>query len=101
MAEFITLTDLKTALWDDPGIQLLDVRRETDFQAGPAPIPKALRADPEQIESWQKDLDRSALTVVYCVRGGPVSQSAADTLAHKGFKVAYLEGGLAAWEDGC
>jgi len=35
--------------------------------------------------------------IVYCVKGGPVSQSTADRLAEKGFDVRYLQGGILAW----
>jgi len=35
--------------------------------------------------------------IVYCVKGGPVSQSTADRLAEKGFDVRYLQGGVMAW----
>jgi rhodanese-related sulfurtransferase len=39
--------------------------------------------------------------VVYCVKGGSVSQSVTETLAGRGCRVKYLEGGIKAWrEDG-
>jgi uncharacterized protein len=37
--------------------------------------------------------------VVYCVRGGAVSQSAAERLAKEGLQAMFLEGGLQAWTE--
>ena len=37
--------------------------------------------------------------VVYCVRGGEVSQGVAKALRNAGMKAAYLEGGIAGWKE--
>ena len=39
------------------------------------------------------------LTVVYCVKGGFVSQSVADKLQKNGLEAVFLEGGLNAWGE--
>lgn len=37
--------------------------------------------------------------VVYCVKGGSVSQSVAERLRKEGLDALFLEGGLKAWID--
>jgi rhodanese-related sulfurtransferase len=76
-------------------ITLLDVRRKADYEAAPTTIPGALWRDPEQVDQWRAEL--TGPTVLYCVRGGSVSQSVCKQLGEAGIDAAYLEGGLAAW----
>jgi rhodanese-related sulfurtransferase len=78
-------------------ITLLDVRRKADYEAAPATIPGAVWRDPEQVDQWRSEL--SGATVLYCVRGGSVSQSVCKQLSEAGISATYLEGGLAAWID--
>jgi rhodanese-related sulfurtransferase len=79
------------------GITLLDVRRKVDYEAAPATIPGALWRDPEQVNQWRSEL--GGATVLYCVRGGSVSQSVCKQLNDAGIAATYLDGGLAAWID--
>ena len=79
------------------GITLLDVRRKADYEAAPATIPGAVWRDPEQVDQWRSEL--SGATVLYCVRGGSVSQSVCKQLSEAGISASYLDGGLAAWTD--
>jgi len=81
------------------GITLLDVRRKADHEAAPNMIPGAVWRDPEQVAQWARDLPTNTATVIYCARGGAVSQSVSNTLLNKGVAVAYLDGGLKAWID--
>lgn len=78
-------------------ITLLDVRRKSDYEAAPATIPGALWRDPEQVDQWRSEL--GGATVLYCVRGGSVSQSVCKQLNEAGVAATYLDGGLAAWID--
>ncbi len=82
-----------------PDVTLLDVRRKTDYDSSPAIIPGARWRDPEKIDQWRAELAAGRSTVVYCVKGGPVSQSVTDRLRQEGFEVFYLKGGLKAWTD--
>jgi rhodanese-related sulfurtransferase len=77
---------------------LFDVRRESDFAADPQTLPGAERRDPEQVEAWAKDLPRDKEVIIYCVRGGSVSNSVLDKLQARGIRARYLEGGLEAWK---
>jgi rhodanese-related sulfurtransferase len=83
----------------DPGNQfILDVRREADHAASNEALPGAVWKDPAQIDSWQGDIPRDGDVVIYCVRGGAVSNSVVDTLRAAGCKARFIEGGLEAWK---
>jgi rhodanese-related sulfurtransferase len=100
MTNSVSSEELKAMLEKDPGAAtVLDVRRRNDFEADQHLIPGAQWKDPEQVENWGKDLPQDKAVVVYCVRGGSVSQSVAAKLAENKVKVTYLEGGLAAWDQ--
>jgi rhodanese-related sulfurtransferase len=79
---------------------LLDVRRSADYTANPQTIAGARWCDPENIDRWVKDLPSDRPIVLYCVKGGPVSQSAVDRLRREGLDAAWVEGGLKAWVEG-
>jgi rhodanese-related sulfurtransferase len=90
--------DLKKLLKSE-GVLLLDVRRKADYDADPHLIPGAAWRNPEEIEAWSRELLQSKPVVVYCVKGGSVSQSITDTLARKHINACYVEGGLKAWKE--
>jgi rhodanese-related sulfurtransferase len=100
MKDLISPEELKKLLERDSGAAVvIDVRRKNDFEADKRLIPGAQWKDPEQVDTWSKDLPRDRAVVVYCVRGGSVSQSVSAKLAEDQFQVRYLEGGLAAWDQ--
>ena len=78
---------------------LLDVRRRADYTANPQTIAGARWCDPENIDRWVKDLPSDRPIVLYCAKGGSVSQSAVDRLRKDGLDAAWVEGGLKAWID--
>ncbi len=78
---------------------LLDVRRKTDYSANPQTIAGARWCDPENIDLWVKDLPSGRPIVLYCVKGGSVSQSAVDRLRKDGLAAVWVEGGLKAWVE--
>ena len=80
-------------------VTLLDVRRPADREATPAMIPGAVWRDPAAVDTWADGLPGSACTVIYCARGGSVSQSVSKQLRGKGLAVAYLHGGIQAWTE--
>jgi rhodanese-related sulfurtransferase len=77
---------------------LLDVRRRADRDVDPAGIPGAAWRDPEGVGDWSGALPRDRQVVVYCVRGGSVSQSITAALCEKGIRAGFLEGGITAWK---
>lgn len=86
-------------LLEKKAVLLLDVRRKADREADPRKIPGAVCHDPEKIDEWSDDLPKDRQMVIYCVRGGSVSQSVGKRLLAKGLNVAYLHGGMKAWAD--
>ena len=78
---------------------ILDVRRKTDLEADSSKLPGATWHDPEQIETWAAQLPKDQDVVLYCVRGGSVSNSVLDHLLAKGISARYIEGGIVAWKE--
>jgi rhodanese-related sulfurtransferase len=99
MATTITSDDLKALLRESRELVILDVRRKADYEAEKQLIPGAVWRDPDQIDSWSTDIPRDREVVLYCVKGGSVSQSVTDRLRRQNVKASYVEGGLKAWRD--
>lgn len=100
MNNSISSDELKNLLEKDPNATVvIDVRRKGDFEADRSLIPGAQWKDPEQVNMWSEDLPKGKTVVVYCVRGGSVSQSVAKELTEKQIPVSFLEGGFAAWKQ--
>jgi len=97
MTHTIDINELKALLESNEPITLLDVRRKADYQADPNTIKGALWRDPEKIGDWSKQLPAGQRTVVYCVKGGSVSQSVMDRLRGDGVDAVFLDGGLKNW----
>lgn len=95
----IDVESLDKMLSETPKVLLIDVRRKADYHASPDKIPGALWHDPETIDRWIRELPAGRQTVVYCVKGGSVSQSVTDRLRAEGREALYLAGGLKAWTD--
>lgn len=99
MTHSIDIKALKRIFEIGEPVTLLDVRRRADYQANPQTIKTAAWRDPEKIDDWGKQLPVDKRTVVYCVKGGSVSQSVTDRLRNQGRDAVFLEGGLKAWLD--
>ena len=98
MSPTLSPDELKKLL-DNKSVTLVDVRRKADYEAEPNLIPGAAWRDPEQVESWSRDLPKNRPVVVYCVKGGSVSQSITATLTGKQVNARFVEGGLKAWKE--
>ena len=99
MADSITGEELKVLMSSDRKPALFDVRRKTDFDAAPKKIESAVRLDPEKIDEWIDQLPQDRPVVVYCVKGGSVSQGIADSLQQRHPDVKLLQGGIKAWAE--
>ena len=99
MADSIKVQELVAQLAANSDITLLDVRRKADFDQAPKKIKGARWHDPEVLAEWMDAVPKDRNVVVYCVKGGSVSQSVTETLAGQGCRVHYLEGGLKAWRE--
>jgi rhodanese-related sulfurtransferase len=83
----------------DPDATLVfDVRREADYAASNETLPGAMWKNPEKIDAWIGALPLTQDVVIYCVRGGGVSNSVVDRLQAAGVKARFIEGGIEAWK---
>jgi rhodanese-related sulfurtransferase len=98
MNRTISPQDLKSLLVHQD-VTLLDVRRRNDFDADAVTLPAARWKDPEQVAEWSKTLPRDKEVVIYCVRGGSVSNSVLDHLLGQGLQARYIEGGIEGWKQ--
>lgn len=73
---------------------VLDVRREADHVASNETIPGAFWKNPEKVDAWVGALPKTQEVVIYCVRGGGVSNSIVDRLHAEGIKARFIEGGI-------
>jgi len=99
MAHPITAGELKNLLASDRNLAVFDVRRKSDYEAAPQTIGSAVWIDPEKADEWKDEIPRDRPVVVYCVKGGSVSQSVADRLQQSHPNVRFLEGGIKAWAE--
>ena len=96
MGRTITAQDLKSTIGS---VMLIDVRRKADLDSDPSKLPGATWHDPEQIETWAAELPKEKEVVLYCVRGGSVSNGVLDNLRGKGISARFIEGGIVAWKE--
>jgi rhodanese-related sulfurtransferase len=80
-------------------VTVIDVRRKDDYAADSSIIPGSTWFDPANIDNWCSTLPENNEVVLYCVRGGAVSNSVVDTLQAKGLKARFIEGGITAWKE--
>ncbi len=80
------------------GKYILDVRRTDDLAASSEQIAGANWKDPTQIGDWADSLPQDQAIVLYCVRGGGVSNSVVDALQAKGLQARFIEGGFEGWK---
>lgn len=100
MADSISTQDLAKLLKEKSQLELLDVRRKSDFEQSPQKITGARWRDPEAISDWIDTVPKEQDVVVYCVKGGSVSQSVTAQLRGQACRVKFLEGGIKAWGEG-
>lgn len=98
MSVSITPTELKAKL-SQKKVCLLDVRRKVDFDKSPDTIQGAVWQNPESVQEWSKTLPKDLELIVYCVKGGSVSQSVANALQETHHDVRFLEGGILGWQN--
>jgi len=98
MDRTIKAQDLKEQLAADTNITLLDVRRKADYDAAKDVLPHAEWRDQDKAAEWSGALPKEGSVVVYCVRGGSVSNNVLDELQKKNIPARFLEGGIEAWK---
>jgi rhodanese-related sulfurtransferase len=98
MSRIINPQELKSKL-GDKNVSIIDVRRKEDYAADSSVIPGSTWFDPTNIDNWCTTLPTDKEVILYCVRGGGVSNSVVDTLQAKGLNARFIEGGITAWKD--
>jgi rhodanese-related sulfurtransferase len=98
MSRTINPQELKSII-DNKDVTVIDVRRKDDYAADNSVIPGSTWFDPANIDNWCTTLPENKEVVLYCVRGGGVSNAVVDTLQAKGVKARFIEGGIAAWKE--
>ena len=88
----------RVAIDKEKNILVLDVRRDADYEADREMIPGAIKRNPEQVEQWTQEIPKDKDVVVYCIRGGSVSNSVIDKLLVAGVSARYIEGGWEAYK---
>ena len=84
---------------DSKNLKVIDVRRKADFEAADSMLPGASWHDPAELANWSDTLPKDQEVVLYCMRGGAVSNEVVDTLQDKGIKARFIEGGINAWKE--
>ena len=95
MDRSIKPADLKSQIKDK---HLIDVRRKGDLDASGEALPGSTWHDPEKLAEWAKSLPRDKHIVLYCVRGGSVSNGVVDALHAEGLNACFIEGGIEGWK---
>ena len=90
--------DLKSIL-GNKDVKVIDVRRKDDYAAADSTISNSSWFDPANIDGWCDMMPKDKEVVLYCMRGGAVSNSVVDTLQAKGVKARFIEGGITAWKE--
>ena len=86
---------LKSKLND---VLILDVRRQGDYAASADRLPGSAWRNPEAVDQWLVDIPQDQEVVIYCVRGGSVSNATVDKLQAAGLKARFIEGGIEGWK---
>ncbi len=76
---------------------VIDVRRKSDYDG--ETILNAEWYDPEQVTEWSNEIPRDKEVVLYCARGGSVSNKVLDSLLASNIKARYIEGGIEGWKQ--
>jgi len=93
MGRTITPTELKEKASE---FTIIDVRRKSDYDG--QTILNVQWHDPEQVSQWARDLPTDKEVVLYCARGGSVSNNVLDSLLAGNIKARYIEGGIEGWK---
>ncbi len=97
MSRTINAKDLKPLI-EKHAVTVLDVRRQNDYDADNVKLPGAEWMNPDQLADWSARLSKEKEIVIYCARGGSVSNAVLDALLGKGFKARFIEGGIEGWK---
>ena len=75
-------------------VMVIDIRRESDFESSEETVPGATWKDPAKVKEWIGSLPTEEPVIIYCVRGGGISNSVVDQLQAGGVDARFIEGGI-------
>ena len=84
--------------------EVVRLNPELDFYRAEITAAKAGRRtaaqwnNPEKLTTWADTLPKDQDIVLYCVRGGSISNSVVDALQAKGLEARFIEGGIEGWK---
>jgi len=94
----LSVDELATRISEGQRVDLLDVRRPDEWQAGV--IEGAVRIELSELETRCDELDADTVWVVYCHSGGRSARAQALLLRRDFAQVVNLRGGISAWQAG-
>jgi phage shock protein E len=92
----ITAADAKAMMEEDEAAIVLDVREQSEFDAGHIPGAVLLPVGSIDAKAAEVLTDKNAVILVYC-RSGNRSKTAANTLIGMGYTQVYDFGGIIDW----
>ena len=93
----IAVDELRSRTAEQPDLQIVDVRRPTEYEVGH--VPRAINAPLANLDENAGRFDPQQLTAVICASGYR-SSAAASLLARRGFKNLFnVVGGTTAWTN--
>jgi len=78
---------------------ILDIRRDSDYEVSGEIVHGATWKDPANIDKWIASVPKDEPVIIYCVRGGGVSNSILDRLQADGINARFIEGGIEGLKD--
>ena len=94
--ETIEISPADAAAQIEAGAELIDVRRDYEFEAGH--IPGARRVELNELQAEAENLPKGKPILVYC-RTGNRSGMGAEALSTAGFDAHSIAGGIEAWHE--
>ena len=79
--------------------EIVDARRAAVFERVDTVISGAHWRDPQQVDTWAREIEPGRRVVVYCVHGHEVSRATALRLRAVGVDARFLEGGFESWKN--
>ena len=84
---------------ENDAVMILDIRRDEDYEASNEIVPNAIWKDPTVTTEWIASIPKDKDVIIYCVRGGGVSNSVLDQLLENDINARFIEGGIVGLKD--
>jgi len=94
----ISVPSLRSLIGTPRAPLVVDVRKPPAYGADSLVIASAIRRGHDTVADWAAALPVEREVVAYCVHGHEVSQGVARSLAGRGVRARYLEGGIEDWK---